>query len=337
MSRQKFNVGQEIVSEDLNTLQSRLERGIYDQIVYELIGRKTNAFFQDSFSVLFQSAQQVVVKAGLGFQSIDTGTKEPIKKPLFRDIDYNQVVDTPDSGNPRIDIICVKHGRVNSETESRKYKDEFTNTISTQNMTIATDWRAEFSYVAGVPAANPSAPAIPAGYIKIAEILVSASTGIASQASITDTRTKLPIAVATSATGSSEYDAIVGLVGTDQGANYPDLKSALDNSKDGWKILVLRDETINNIPVCSKNGIEIVFKRGVTFTKGIAAKGIQISGNDCKVVNGRFKDFITTGDSGIHVSAGALRTVINVPRFNNCDLKVKDEGTDTFIDVQYTE
>lgn len=335
--RQLFNTGQEIVSEDLNSLQSRLERGTYDRIIYELMGRKSNGFFQDGFIVSRVSSTSVQVKAGLGFQSADTGSKDPVQKPLVLDSNSTVNIDTPDSSNPRIDIISVKYNRFNSETESRKFKDEFTDNISTQNFTVSTDWKADILYTAGTAAGSPSAPSTPAGYVKIAEIYVSASTGIAASGALTDSRSILPIATGVSDSGDSEYNAIVGTIGTDQGATHSDLKSALDNAQDGWKILVLRDEEIDTIPVVLNDSVEIVFKRGVTFSKGTAVAGLQIDGNDCKVVNSRFLDFDTASDYGIIVSSGALRTYLDAPRFNNCDSNVDDQGTQTYINVEYTE
>ncbi len=333
--RQNFNVGQEIVSEDLNSLQSRLERGIYDRIIYELMGRKSDAFFQDGFLVSRVSSVSVLVNAGLGFQVADTGTLDPVRKPVVLDVSSTVNIDTPDSSDPRIDIICVKYGRFNSETENRKFKDEFTDAISTQNFTVATDWKAEVIFVTGTPAPSPSVPATPAGFIKISELTVSASTGIAVSGAITDDRSLLPIATGTNSTGSTEYDAIVGTVGVDQGATHADLKAALDNASDGWKILVLRNETINTIPVVTNNKVEIVYKRGVTFSKGSAVAGLQIDGDDCKVVNSRFLDFDTGGDFGIVINGA--RTYLDAPRFNNCDSNVDNSGTQTYINVEYTE
>ena len=336
MSRQQFSVGQEIVSEDLNSLQSRGEREFYDGILHRILGQKSNAFFQDSMKVSRVSSLQLLVNAGLGIQTADTGSKEPTKKPIYMAANETVNIDTPDSSNPRIDIITIKYLRENSETESRKFKDEFTDTITTQNTTVSTIWSYELNYVAGTPDPSPVAPATPAGYIKLAEIQVDASTGIPVNG-VTDSRALLPIAVSTSETGSPEYDAIVGVVGTDQGANYSDLKSALDNAQDGWKILVLRDEEIDSVPVVLNNKIEIVFKRGVTFSRGTSVRGLQVNGNDCKIINARFLDFSTSGDFGIYVNAGALRTVIMQPRFNNCDGNISDNGTQTFVDVAFTE
>jgi hypothetical protein len=335
--RQKFNTGQEIISEDLNSLQSRLERGTYDRIIYELMGRKSNAFFKDGFLVSRISATSVQVKAGLGFQDDDTGTKDPVRKPLVLDANSNVNIDTPNSSNPRIDIICVKHNRFNAEAEDRKFKDEFTETVSTQNFTIATDWKADILYVAGVPAGSPAEPATPAGYLKIATLQVLASTGIPASGGVADDRDLLPTATGLGDTGNEQFDAIVGDLGSDQGATHADLKAALDNASDGWKILVVKDESIDTIPVVNNNKIEIVFKRGVSFTKGAAGAGLQIDGNDCKVVNGRFVDFDTAGDFGIIVSNGALRTYLDAPRFNNCDSNIDNQGTQTYTNVEYTE
>lgn len=332
--RQNFNVGQEIISEDLNTLQSRIERGIFDRIIYEILQKKSNGFFQGGLSVVYQSSTDIVVKAGLGFQESNTGTKEAFRKPIVVDADLTLSINSPDSSNPRIDLVCVKASRYNAESENRKYKDEFTDTITTQSMVVATDWKADVLIVAGTPAGSPTAPALPVGYMALAEILVAASTGIASQSSITDMRDLLPFAVSTSATGSSEYDAVVGDI-SQIGVTHSDLKSALDNASDGWKILVIKDETIDTIPVVLNNNIEIVFKRGITFTRGTATSGLQVNGSDCKILNARFSGFNTGGDKALKLTGN--RAVIDSPRFLNCATNIEDTGTNTFVNVEYTE
>ena len=293
-------------------------------------------FFQNGFLVTRTSSSELSVNQGLGFQDVVTNSYDPQRKPLVLDSDASVSIDTPDASNDRIDIISVKYNRFNAESEDRNFKDEFTDTITQQATTVATDWKADVLYTAGVPGASPVAPSTPSGYIKIAEVVVTASTGIAASGAITDSRSKLPVAGKVSDTGSSEYDAIVGTLGIDEGATYSTLKAALDNASAGWKILVLRDEIISSIPVVGEDNIEIVFKRGVTFTKGTSIKGLQIDGDDCKVINGRFKDFDTASDYGIHVNSAA-RTYLDACRFNNCDGNINDEGTETYINVEYTE
>lgn len=335
--RQNFSSGQEIVSADLNTISSRVERGILDRIIYEMLQKKTDAFFQDGFKVLRQTATAMTVKAGLGFQYVDTGTKDPVRKPLVRDADLTVNLNTPDASNSRIDIISVKQNRANTETENRKFKDEFTDAIANSTTTIATDWLADVQYTPGTPSGSPAVPATPAGYIKIAEIFVSASTGVANQAAITDKRSKLPLCTSTNLTGSLEFDAVVGDT-TLVGVTHASLKLALDNALDGWKILVLKDESVDATAVVTKNNVEIVFKRGSTMARGSAVTALQVDGNDCKIINARCKDFSTGGDKAIKVSAGALRTFLDAPRFLNCPAtKIDDLGTDTFINVVFTE
>lgn len=334
--RQQFNVGQEIVSEDLNSLQSRLERGIYDRIIYELINRKSDGFFQDGLKVVYQSSLEFVVKKGLGFQTADTGTKNPVKKPVVLDADVTMQINTPDSSNGRIDLLVVKASRFDAESENRKFKDEFTDTVTTQATVVATDWKADIVYVPGTPSGSPVAPAIPAGYMLVCSINVSASTGIADQAALEDERTLLPFAITTSATGSNEYDAVVGNV-LMAGVTHGDLKSALDNASDGWKILILESEEIDTTPVVTKNDIELVFKRGATLEKGLAAIGLQVNGNDCKIVNARFLNFSVGGDNGLRINTGALRTYVQGARFANCATNTNDLGTQSFIDVEFTE
>jgi len=333
--RQNFNSGQEIVFQDFLDIQSRGERLLFDRVIYELLQRKSDAFFQDGLSSVFQNATSILVKAGLGYITDDTGTKDPVKKPLYLSADYPVSIDTPDVSNPRIDIVCVKAKRVNAETENRKYKDEFTNVITTQSFVVATDWGVGVLYVAGTPAGSPAAPAVPAGYIKICEMSVAASIGMASQASITDSRSLLPMCYSDSVQGI-EYDKVVGDTNL-VGITHSSLKLALDNASDGDKILVTRSETINTIPVVLNNNIEIVFKRGVTFTRGTTTSGLQIDGNDCKIVNARFSSFSTAGDKALIVSAGALRSYLDAPRFLNCVLNIDDLGTETYTPVSYTE
>lgn len=326
-SRQNFGIGQEIISADLNKIAARLERGMYDYVVHQLMGRKSDAFFLDSFGASFVDSATILIKAGMGFQNITTDSAEPVNKPLFREDPVVANFDAPDASNPRIDIVVVKAALIDGETVTRKYKDAETQEISDRTFVNSTAWQAEILVVTGTAAAAPVAPAVPAGYLLIQTVLVSAATGIADQAAITDNRTLLPICTSTTTTGSNEYDAIVG--STPQ-SNYATLEAALTASQDGWKILVLEDESIDtgSIPTVTKNNIEIVFKSGVTFSKGTASIGLIIQGDYFKIVNGRFADFSTGGDFGIRVDGATYATITGV-RYNNCDGTADNQGTNT--------
>ncbi len=327
--RTNISEGQELVYADLNKISSRIEKHMFDRIILEVIQRTKNAFFGNSFKAVFASSTSVYLQAGSGFQEdLTVDASEPVQRPMYLAANQLVTLGAPNPTNPRIDIICVKSAFINGAEESRKYKDEATEVISDEDFVTSKDYSALYVVVAGVPDPAPVAGAVPAGYIKVATCLVTDTTGMADQAAITDERSLMPMAGVPTATGNNDFDAVVGNLLT-FGVTHATLKAALDDATDDFKILVLESEDIDDIPVVNNNNVEIVFKRGVTFTKDGVVRGLQIDANDCKVVNGRFLDFSTAGDEGIRVSAGSLRIMLRDNRFNNCDTNVNDLGTKT--------
>jgi hypothetical protein len=198
MPRAHWEDGAEIVRNDLNATSKALQRELYDRVILELVQRAENAFFSDSFLCSFSSANQFIIKKGVGFISDAAQVSpEPQKRLLYRSADVTQLISSPDSVNDRIDIVCLIAGVVDELTGSRKFKDATTSVITTQSLVIQKDWEAEILVVDGTPAVTPAAPAIPSGYIKIAEVYVTAVTGIANGAAITDTRSLMPIGSST--------------------------------------------------------------------------------------------------------------------------------------------
>lgn len=194
MGRRQFNDGMEVVFEDFNEMGAAVEKELYDRVIYELVQRAQNSFFSDSFLTSYSSPSQVSVASGVGFQTDNTQVDpEPTKRLLYRASATNLNLTAPDLVNDRIDIVCVKAARVAGATESRKYKAPITFTISNQNLVVSNDWEAEFTVVAGVPSGSPAVPATPSGYIKIAELLVSAVTGMSGAGAVTDTRNLMPV------------------------------------------------------------------------------------------------------------------------------------------------
>ncbi len=335
--RQNYSSGQEIIFQDLNTMQGRMERQFYDRILLEILQGTKDAFFQDGLKVIYTGATGATVKLGLGLQEVSgAASTEPMIQPLYRSADVNIIFDTPDNADPRIDLVVVKAARADAETDNRKFKDEFSEDITTESTVVATDWQAEILIVKGTPAGSPVAPAVPAGYLKVAECLIRASVGMQNQNDVTDTRAALPFASSTGGTGTEAYDAVVGDTSL-IGVTYETLKAALDNAQPGWRILVTRSEDVDAIPQVNDANIEIVFKKGVSFTKDGVASGLRISANDCTVRHPRFVDFDAAGDEGILIDSGVLRTYIEAPRFSNCDTAVDNQGDDTFAPVIWEE
>lgn len=194
MGSQKFNDGQEIVFEDLNALQARTRKELYDRVILELVQRAKNAMFGDSFLVSRVSSTQVSVNPGNGFQEdLTVDSEQPVQRLLYRAAAVPLTITAPDGVNDRIDLVVIKHNRADGPTESRKFKNASTDVITNENLVTTEDWEADVELVDGTPAGSPSAPAVPSGYIKLAEVYVTAVTGIAVSGALTDSRTLMPL------------------------------------------------------------------------------------------------------------------------------------------------
>lgn len=333
MERQFFNLGQEVISADLNSLQSRIERGFLDYLIYELLGRRTDAFFQGGLKVLRVDANTYRIKAGLGIQShADDDTKEPTKKPILLTTDTDLDINSAHATLPRIDGVFVKATRVNSEEENRRYKEEFVDTIFSQTMVISTKPSTTISYVAGVANAVPVAPATPAGFIKIAEIYVTAVTGIASQAAITDTRTLLPV-VTNSTYNGATYDAVVGSGPFCTHATLNDVMSDL-NAANIKNILVESHPALAATQVINQNDVRIEFKKGSSLTAGAEVTlGLNINANGCEVLGAKVSGFTT----GIEIQATKKNNLISRCRFVACTSDISDNGTNNELTSNMVE
>ena len=194
MPRRNFVDGMEIVIDDFNAQTAAIERGIYDRFLYEMIERAENVFFGDSFTVTYSSANSINIKKGSGFHTDNTQTSpQPTKRPLYLAADVNEVIETPDSVNDRIDIVCVKNALVDELSGSRQVKSAISSTITTESLTVQKDWEAEILIVEGTPGVSPVAPSTPAGYLRIASLEVTAVSGLAGSGAITDERELAPL------------------------------------------------------------------------------------------------------------------------------------------------
>lgn len=193
--RRQYNDGQEIIFEDLDSTTPALERELYDRVLYRLLQGVDEGFFADSFKVSFVGATTVSVADGLGIQLDNTQVDpEPIHRLIYKANAANQTLTSPDSVNDRIDLVCVKSVRVVTATDMRNFKDAITSLVTESSFDVETDWSSSILIVTGTPGITPSAPALPSGYLELAQVYVHAVTGVADQSDITDERAILPIA-----------------------------------------------------------------------------------------------------------------------------------------------
>lgn len=188
MARQTWQEGQEILSSDLNKTAKGIERQLYDRVLQELMGRQSDVVFKDSFKIEYLSGTQITVRAGNGIQADGTQTNpEPTKRPMYLAAQATKTLTTPHATLGRIDIVSAKATLIDSVTESKNIK-AIDGTITPTTIVTQQDWEIDIVVTAGTPNVSPAVPSTPAGYIKLAEIAVSAVTGVANQAAITDTR-----------------------------------------------------------------------------------------------------------------------------------------------------
>jgi hypothetical protein len=191
MPRRFWNDGQEIIESDLSAASSVLEMELYDRVIYELMMRQQTCLFGDSLLASFVNATTSQVKLGNGVYFDNTQVSpEPKTRLLYLAANTNATHTAADGTNPRIDIVCARADRATTVTQNRNFKDAGTGVISSQSMAVQKDWASSLLVVAGTPAGSPSVPATPAGYVKLAEVLVTAVTGIGGAGAYTDKRTR---------------------------------------------------------------------------------------------------------------------------------------------------
>lgn len=192
LDRAHFTTGVELIMQDLNRLIGLTEKNLNDHVLYELFQRQQNIFLGDSFRCVRTAATTLDVKAGMGFfyESSPTNTYDPNQQYLYLEAD-DELTFSPDATHPRIDVICVKPTYVDGDTENRRTKSSEFASIVEETRVIAKEWIAEINVVEGTADPTPSAPATPAGYIKIAEVTVDPATVITNQAAIDDQRNVL--------------------------------------------------------------------------------------------------------------------------------------------------
>jgi hypothetical protein len=124
------------------------------------------------------------------------------------------------------------------------------------------------------------------------------------------------------------------VVGSTPGCTHATLAAALADAAvtAGSRILVTASEAINTMVSISKTNVLVEFQPGVTFSKGAAAKGIQLNASGVRIRGGRFSGFNGGADKAIEVAAGANYCLISECRFasNTTDIDDLNGGTASF-------
>lgn len=130
------------------------------------------------------------------------------------------------------------------------------------------------------------------------------------------------------------YSAVVGVGAL---ATHSTLNAAMLDVAAGARILVISDQTLNVTQQITKNNVQIDVNPGVTFQKGTATLGLQITADGVRFNGGRFAGFSTPGDKAVQVDAGSDYTMLRDMRFSNCDTEISDLSATTSSSGHITE
>lgn len=211
------------VADDVDRLQSQLRRTLLDMLVAMQRKRTSltdptgtnppSGFFGDGFRVIQGVGMDVKLRPGIGLIYDSSNAVASLNSVTGLDdlSNYRALVllseltftgvPNGDGANPRIDIVEVKSPRRVTDPTSRLVLDPTTYTESAQLVNKTVTWTADgqqtvngvgyVNYKTGVAAGAPVAPAVTAGYTKIAEIWVPALDAAITQNQIVDLRSTL--------------------------------------------------------------------------------------------------------------------------------------------------
>lgn len=186
----EFTDYERAVIEDFESVQMLQYKSLHDELLQKLFDDASSIFMEDSFRIVYNSGSTYDVSSGRGYltDSAPVG-EEPAFKAVQLDADLTgQALTAPDGANDRIDVISVTFNKIVTDTDTRDINTGGTGPITPTLIDKKTRYTYTITVTDGTPAGSPSAPATPAGHVKLAEAYVTAVTGVANQDALTDFR-----------------------------------------------------------------------------------------------------------------------------------------------------
>lgn len=225
--------GEKITSADLERIGTMAEQGAYHLLARLCQGGDGNpisGFFGDDCKVAVSSGLILSVSAGTGFYYDTSASDEfgPVYLPIVVDGAVTTTLDAH-SGSARIDSLFLAPLLTEDQSESRSVKSG-SGVVSAQSVNKRARWIYSLQVVKGTPASNPSAPATPSGYLRIANVSVPATTGAVT---VGDTRPLLAFGGDLRTEPSSNY-----------AANFVPAGGLAPSAGTGLKVVVTRGDAV---------------------------------------------------------------------------------------------
>lgn len=191
-----WTFGEKITTADLIDMGSMAEQ--YVGFLAGLLFRdkpnneERSGFLGNSCLVTVSAGLTMSIAAGVGWydDEAESDAYAPVVKPIVVPVAVTTTLAAHDATNPRIDLICLAPGTTEEDSQSRNVIDPTSGSVSAQSVDKKVRNFYMLSVTTGTPAASPSAPSTPSGYIAIAQVRVPAVSGAVT---ITDVRPLLQI------------------------------------------------------------------------------------------------------------------------------------------------
>ena len=179
MNKVKFNPTSEILSQDFDGMQTFIELALKETVMDLLLG-ESGAVTGLEVTAQPMPDMSVYVKPGRIYQAGAQGDeKEPsIALPILV---------APNEGK-RIDRVCAKISIIEDMAQTRNVIDVTTRQISQQVFKTRIHSGVTYLVVSGTSGQVPAPPAIPDGYISLAQVVVNAKVANIQQTDIADER-----------------------------------------------------------------------------------------------------------------------------------------------------
>ncbi|MCI0346890.1 MAG: hypothetical protein L0221_15840 [Chloroflexi bacterium] len=179
-----WSTGEKITSADLNEVGTMALQSLFNGVLARLVqsdvdGDPIEGFVGDDCLVTVSADLTLDIAAGFGVFYDTTAADEfgTVLKPICVPATFQVTLGARDATNLRVDIVCLAPAITDDQSESRNVKDPSDGSLSTTSVNKRRQLYYASQVVAGTPAASPTAPATPSGYIKLAECRVPATAG----------------------------------------------------------------------------------------------------------------------------------------------------------------
>lgn len=187
MRRENFNSYERLLTTDLNAISLEIYNTVLDRLVASMSGGETGFVLGGGLVVTRNSATELAVTAG---EALVKRTTIPVGQGAYCTVGIaaNTTVTVPGAHASlnRIDILVLNPTDTTISSQIRDIRIGGADAVTPQTVAKVLEFLGTPLLVVGTPNASPVPPAVPTNCLLLSEILVTAVSGVVSNASITE-------------------------------------------------------------------------------------------------------------------------------------------------------